>query len=267
MEIESMLRTYYRELFPLELLYEILEINERREISFFTGTGTYMRYLTFDSPNAFREKLEQINPKKIDLGPIYDVKPAKCSGAMPIMRELVFDIDLTDYPRDCCKDKTVCKLCYEKIKCAIKILDYSLRNEFGFKQYGFVFSGRRGLHCWVLEMKDLSAHVRNNIYKFFQNVIDKHLSINEYNEIMEQYESKDSDLVAGLFPRIDKQVTVSMQHLIKIPFSVHPDTFNISVPLDPKNIMELEDIPTLKQVIEDFEVMKPCYEILKQWKG
>ncbi|ELA40909.1 uncharacterized protein VICG_02049 [Vittaforma corneae ATCC 50505] len=264
MDVENELKVYYRELFPLQLLYETLEINGRREVSFFTSTGSYMRYLTFDSAELFREKLELVNPRKIDLGPVYDIKPSKSNGAVPVAREIVFDIDLTDYPRECCKDKKICNLCYEKIKCAINILDYSLRTEFGFTSYGFVFSGRRGVHCWVLEMKELPTHVRNDIFKFFQNVVDKNLFVQEYNNIMGRY--GDADLVKNFFPRIDKQVTVSMNHLIKMPFSVHPDTFNISVPLDPNSITELEDIPTLSQAVASPAVLEPYYEVLKTWK-
>lgn len=264
MDTESELKIYYRELFPLQLLCEVLEISERREVSFFTNTGSYMRYLTFDSVESFKEKLEQVTPRKVDLGPTYDIRPSKSNGATPVSREIVFDIDLTDYPRECCKDKKVCSLCYEKIKCAINILDYSLRNELGFTNYGFAFSGRRGVHCWVLEMKELPAHARNDIFKFFQNIVDKNLFVKEYNDIMRKY--GDADLVKNFFPRIDKQVTVSMNHLIKMPFSVHPDTLCIAVPLDPSNITDLKDIPTLSQAVANPATLEPYYEIFKSWR-
>lgn len=261
---ESELRIYYKEIFPLELIYDVLEINSRREISFYTATGTYIRFLTFDSLEAFREKLEQVIPRKIDVGPYYDIVPAKNNGATPQARELVFDIDLTDYPRDCCEGKTVCPKCYQKIKCAVKILDYALKNEFGFKKYGFVFSGRRGVHCWVLEMKSLDCHVRNDIFKYFQNVVEKNIYVKEYDEIMREF--GETDLIQKFFPRIDKQVTVSMNHLIKMPFSVHPETFSISVPLDPNNIVELEDLPTLSQVVAVPDILQKYCEIFQRWK-
>lgn len=263
MNLENQLKIYYKELFPLEMLYKILEITERREISFFTDTGSYLRYLTFETPESFREKLEQLTPRKIDIGPTYDIGPTKMNGAIPVSREIVFDIDLTDYPRDCCQEKKVCKICYEKIKCAVEILNYSLKNEFGFKNYGFVFSGRRGVHCIVFDLKEVSTFVRNDIYKFFQNVVDKNLYVKEYNNILEKY--GEVNLIKDFFPRIDKQVTVSMNHLIKMPFSVHPDTLNVSVPLDPNNITELEDIPTLSGVVSNPEILLPYYEILKSW--
>lgn len=260
---ENELKLYYKKIFPAELIFKILDINARREVSFFTQSGNYIRYLTFDSVDAFREKLEHTNPMKMDLGPTYDIPPSKSNGAVPVSRELVFDIDLTDYPRDCCKEKTVCEKCYEKIKCAVKILDYILSNEFGFKKYGFVFSGRRGVHCWVLEMKDMSKNVRNDIYKYFKIVIDKHLSSEQYDKILFEFDTVNP--IENFFPRIDKQVTVAMNHLIKIPFSVHPDTMNISVPLDPNNITELHEIPTLFDVVENPTIMDRYCDIFKRW--
>jgi DNA primase catalytic subunit len=39
-----------------------------------------------------------------------------------------------------------------------------------------------------------------------------------------------------LHPRLDINVTISIQHLLKLPFSVHPITGNISLPLSLKNL-------------------------------
>jgi len=54
------------------------------------------------------------------------------AGALqPQRRELVFDIDMTDYDeiRTCCTDKKICRRCWGYIAAAVKVLDHSLRGE------------------------------------------------------------------------------------------------------------------------------------------
>lgn len=266
MENNPGLVKYYREIFPAEDLFNVLEINELRELSFLTPQRSYYRFLTFSNFEEFKLKILEVNPMKMDVGAIHDIKPSKNNNAKAVSKELVFDIDLTDYPRNCCVEKTVCENCYEKIKCAIKLLDFSLREELGFKEIGFVFSGRRGVHCWVFDGKDLDIQCRTDIYKFYQQIIDKNLSVEKYNQIMMEFTDDQKDLIKNWFIRIDKQVTVSYNHLIKMPFSVHPDTGNISIPLDPKNITELKDVPKLQDVVDHPEILNPFIDFMKSWR-
>jgi DNA primase catalytic subunit len=39
------------------------------------------------------------------------------------------------------------------VNIAVKVMDTVLRDDFGFRNILFVYSGRRGMHCWVSDPK------------------------------------------------------------------------------------------------------------------
>jgi DNA primase small subunit len=61
-----------------------------------------------------------------------------------------------------------------------------------------------------------------------------------------------------LYPRLDANVTTNMTHLIKCPFSPHPVTGKICVPLDPfeAQYMNFSAIPTLESLDEEINKQK-----------
>ena len=56
-----------------------------------------------------------------------------------------------------------------------------------------------------------------------------------------------------LYPRLDANVSTNINHLLKLPFCVHPKTGNICVPFDPNNYQNfvLAEVPTLTIVINE----------------
>lgn len=69
----------------------------------------------------------------------------------PTLRELVFDIDMTDYDsiRTCCVGKGICRRCWGFIAASVDVLDAAVRDQFGYKHLLWVYSGRRGIHLWI----------------------------------------------------------------------------------------------------------------------
>src|SRR5579871_3542073 len=103
----------------------------------------------------------QLIPSRFEIGPVYSTNPRdrktlqKASMFRPISKELVFDVDLTDYDsiRTCCTGAKICNRCWQFITMAIKVVDIALRDDFGFKHIMWVYSGRRGAHAWVCDKK------------------------------------------------------------------------------------------------------------------
>lgn len=211
---KSDLFKFYSQIFPAEKLINWLSGSSdpkphnisKREFSFTLPGGIYTRFLSFSSIDEFRERLKSQLPVKIDIGAVYTARPSErkslgSSQFRPVEKELVFDIDMTDYDdvRNCCKyfsvnlyhfktrlyrDKGICQKCWKFIAVAVKIIDQSLARkflcfnfyndgnveDFGFSHRIWVFSGRRGIHCWVSDerARKLSANARKAIISFIE---------------------------------------------------------------------------------------------------
>ncbi|KAK2664267.1 hypothetical protein Ddye_002841 [Dipteronia dyeriana] len=152
----------------------------RREFSFTLDNDIYLRFQSFSSASELENSIRDKCPFKIDIGPVYSVDPAKrhayAQGGdnvfAPVERELVFDIDITDYDdvRYCCSGADVCLECWPLMTVAIKVIDTALRDDFGFNHILWVYSGRRGVHCWVCDGKArrLTNEQRGAIADYFR---------------------------------------------------------------------------------------------------
>lgn len=92
------------------------------------------RYNSFQSHTDFHKEVIRLNPARFEIGAIYNHRPkdkrTQLKAALkPQQRELVFDIDMTDYDeiRTCCRDKKICTRCWKFIATAVKVLDRTLR--------------------------------------------------------------------------------------------------------------------------------------------
>lgn len=54
-------------------------------------------------------------------------------------------------------------------------------------------------------------------------------------------------MLAFLYPRMDYNVSTSQNHLLKLPFSIHPSSHKVSVPIFPKSVRSFDpDDVTIK---------------------
>ncbi|KAF9349281.1 hypothetical protein BGX26_012390 [Mortierella sp. AD094] len=163
---------FYRHFFPAKpyfewLNYDTLNVETplattpsksfmNREFSFILTNETFMRYQSFKNMEDFKNELARLCPTRIDLGAVYNIRPkdknmVRAGALVAVAKEMVFDIDMTDYDeiRTCCSGGDVCLKCWEFMTVAMKVIDAALRDDFGFKHLLWVYSGRRGVHCWI----------------------------------------------------------------------------------------------------------------------
>ena len=154
----------------------------RREFSMtiepLPGQEVYIRYQSFSSRDDLASAVIKRRPTKIDIGAVFN-HPPKDSKSLPpgrlrtVERELVFDIDLTDYDavRNCgCRGATICPKCWTYMGMAMEVMDAGLREDFGFEHVSWFYSGRRGVHCWVCDgaARGMSNEARSAVASYFE---------------------------------------------------------------------------------------------------
>jgi DNA primase small subunit len=162
------LRQFYQRLFPFRPLFQWLNHSanpqpdfQNREFAFVLPNDAYIRYQSFATADLFRKQCLQMTPVRFEIGPQYSINPRdrktlrKASSFRPVMKELVFDIDMTDYDpiRTCCSGAAICHKCWQFIIMAIKVVDAALREDLGFQHILWVYSGRRGAHAWISDKR------------------------------------------------------------------------------------------------------------------
>lgn len=180
---------YYSRLFPFRALFLWLNASPspssrfaNREFAFTlsnsTGESIYLRYQSYPTHDLLRRDILKLNPVRFEIGPEYNTNPRdrktlrKASTFRPLGKEMVFDIDLTDYDdiRTCCVKAEICHKCWRFATMTIKVIDAGLREDFGFEHIIWVYSGRRGVHAWVSdrEARELDDDKRKALVGYFE---------------------------------------------------------------------------------------------------
>ncbi|CAD7954835.1 unnamed protein product [Amoebophrya sp. A120] len=157
--VYELLPTYYDRHFPFDDLVTWMggaEKNRKREITFQLPPEIYIRFNSYSDATAWKTAVMKNKPDRMEIGPVYSHEPRTKDGIhkdmfYPTERELIFDIDMDDYDevRTCCTGAKLCHKCWTFLKAAMILLRNILIEDFGFEHFMFVYSGRRGVHCWV----------------------------------------------------------------------------------------------------------------------
>ena len=62
-----------------------------------------------------------------------------------------------------------------------------------------------------------------------------------------------SAVLAYTYPRFDRNVSTGLNHLLKAPFCLHPNTGKVCVPIDPENSLSFDPVnsPSLLSIFDD----------------
>lgn len=193
----ELMLAFYRRLYPFKSIFHWLnhehtptKLFMNREFAFTLQGDVYLRYQSFTTAEDLKKQVCTMNPTRFEIGPMYTARPrdkklARPGAFQPVMRELVFDIDMTDYDsiRTCCSDASICSRCWAFISVAVKVLDQSIRNNFGYEHLLWVYSGRRGIHLWIsdkgaMELTDDQRKALVGWMTVIQGGKDQHKKVN-----------------------------------------------------------------------------------------
>jgi len=177
-----MTAAYYAHEFPVDALVWLTTRNGDQPVlrEWALDGNYYNRYVTANNATELRAKLARMpSLRALHVGPVWHKacqKPDSNADTLlkfeqphPHRRELIFDIDLNDYdfldlhegppnpngqPRPLSLEK--CDAAWPVAGIAVKILTRILRDQFGFYEFLCCYSGRRGVHLWVLDERAMA---------------------------------------------------------------------------------------------------------------
>ncbi len=156
------LSDYYSTDFDINALSAVIDFTKfsTREFGFANLGGKFFRNMSFENPKALIEFLVDRTPYHAYVGASYNAPPSREDPIHTLEwlgHELVFDIDLNEYDAvrqfvcECQGADQVCMRCWELVNLAVRIIDETLRLDFGMNEITWNFSGRRGVHGWIFD--------------------------------------------------------------------------------------------------------------------
>ena len=159
-QLQTTLRDYYSTDFDIDELATVINFSKfsTREFGFANLGGKFFRNMSFENPKALVDFLVDRTPFHAYIGAEFNEPPSRENPIHTLEwlgHELVFDIDLNEYDAvrqfvcECQGADQVCMRCWQLVNLAVRIIDETLRLDFGMKEITWNFSGRRGVHGWV----------------------------------------------------------------------------------------------------------------------
>lgn len=180
---------YYKSYYPFGTLSQLATIHGdalyKRE--FALEGSYYKRYVEAVDIRELHTTAETVPElSSIHIGPVCTEAVSLCRKGLsvPVRRELIFDIDLTDYDfLDLHTndekgieeiDIAACDRAWGFAAFGVFMLRYMLREQFGYEEFMIVYSGRRGVHLWVLDERamGLTDEMRSAVAMFVNLDLD-----------------------------------------------------------------------------------------------
>ena len=180
----KLINKYYKDVFDPGDLISIIGLSTfyRREFAFLLAGDIFVRNLSFKTTSDLIDYILRNPVMRSYVGAVYETPPSKQNSIQKIKwvsREFCFDLDLNDYDlvRTCgCQGKEqYCPICWSLVQESVAFLDKTLKEDFGFNDIVWVFSGRRGFHAWVRDARagTLTQEQRNSMVRYLSLIKDE----------------------------------------------------------------------------------------------
>ena len=182
----------------------------------------FNRYKSFSESEFLKQHLTANAPLRMELGPCYICTVSKTNKHQmktPREKEIVFDIDMDEYDEirrcPCRGEKSMCKTCWIFAEVAMDAVDTVLAEHYGFRDFIWFFSGRRGVHCWVSDQrakKYLPIQRKGIMECFMPAVVEK---------------SKDEDEEMNMSSSSSSEDEESDEHMDKLIYQTYVNIINM----------------------------------------